>query len=384
MEDPTLRARRHRRLARRHQHSARRGGGFAFVRGYKRLALRVFPEQIDVPRAPTTRRWTTRSASSRRRSTGLHGTRSSSGAGCRSTSRTAGTAQSSTGAPPRGRSSRRSRASRGAGAAARAHDPPQLTAPDLAHAKRVDRRVLSAPVTLVLDGHRRELSRRAARVDARAAGEAGAKPALGGPAATAYFCERSTGRSAIRRRTPSSPWTAGRFEVVPAKPGVGLDVARTAAGSCSPPRKRRTNRVARLAVGRVAPSARPPRRRRWGSPASSAPTRRSTAGSRTGSTTSSSSRRLIDGTLIAPGATFSFNEHDRRAHRREGLPRGAGDHQRRARDGPRRRRLPGLDDRLQRRLRGRPADHVAHEPRALHLALPARPRRDGRLSRAST
>ena len=70
---------------------------------------------------------------------------------------------------------------------------------------------------------------------------------------------------------------------------------------------------------------------------------------------------------------------DRRADRREGLPRGAGDHQRRARDRARRRRLPGLDDRVQRGVRGRAADHRAHEPRALHLALPARPRRDRRL-----
>ena len=53
--------------------------------------------------------------------------------------------------------------------------------------------------------------------------------------------------------------------------------------------------------------------------------------------------------LVQPG--------DRRAHRREGLPRGARDHQRRGADRARRRRLPGLDDGLQRRLRGRPADH---------------------------
>ena len=72
---------------------------------------------------------------------------------------------------------------------------------------------------------------------------------------------------------------------------------------------------------------------------------------------------------------------DRRAHGGEGLPRGARDHQRRAPDRPRRRRLPGLDDGLQRRLRGRSADHGADEPRALHLPLPARARRDRRLPR---
>ena len=73
--------------------------------------------------------------------------------------------------------------------------------------------------------------------------------------------------------------------------------------------------------------------------------------------------------------------HDRRAHRREGLPRGARDHQRRGHDRPRRRRLPGLDDRLQRRLRGGAADPRAGQPRALHQPLPAGPRRDRRLPR---
>ena len=48
-------------------------------------------------------------------------------------------------------------------------------------------------------------------------------------------------------------------------------------------------------------------------------------------------------------------------------------------DRARRRRLPGLDDGLQRRLRGRPDDHRADEPRALHQPLPAGPRRDRQL-----
>ena len=53
------------------------------------------------------------------------------------------------------------------------------------------------------------------------------------------------------------------------------------------------------------------------------------------------------------GQDVLVQRDDGRAHGREGLPGGAGDHQRRAPDRPRRRRLPGLDDRLQRRLRGR-------------------------------
>ena len=75
---------------------------------------------------------------------------------------------------------------------------------------------------------------------------------------------------------------------------------------------------------------------------------------------------------------------DGRAHARARLPRGAGDHQRRAPERDRRRCLPGLHDGLQRGVRRRPLDHVAHEPRALHLALPAGPRRHRQLSRTPT
>ena len=75
--------------------------------------------------------------------------------------------------------------------------------------------------------------------------------------------------------------------------------------------------------------------------------------------------------LLQPG--------DRRAHGGQGVPRGPGHHQRRAHDRARRRRLPGVDDGVQRRVRGRPEDHRPDEPRALHQPLPAGPRRDRRL-----
>ena len=70
------------------------------------------------------------------------------------------------------------------------------------------------------------------------------------------------------------------------------------------------------------------------------------------STTSQLVAHLVDDTLIAPGKDVLVQRDDRRAERRQGLPRGAGDHQRRAPERARRRRLPGLDDRVQRRVRG--------------------------------
>ena len=116
---------------------------------------------------------------------------------------------------------------------------------------------------------------------------------------------RQRSRSPGRARKPGSPAAqdrrarAGRrrfevkpggIDVVPDKPGLGIDVPATAkallAAATSP-----TARTADLAVRTTRRRAhRRPRRRRWGSPASSAATTRSTAASRTASTTSRSSR----------------------------------------------------------------------------------------------
>ena len=84
--------------------------------------------------------------------------------------------------------------------------------------------------------------------------------------------------------------------------------------------------------------------------------RRPTAGRPTASTTSGSWPSWSTATLIPPGAEFSFNRTTGRADGREGVPRGAGDHQRRASDRPRRRHVPGLHDGVQRRVRGRAPD----------------------------
>ncbi len=81
---------------------------------------------------------------------------------------------------------------------------------------------------------------------------------------------------------------------------------------------------------------------------------------------------LIDGKLIAPGATFSFNQATGDRTAAKGFVEAPVIINGELSDRARRRCLPGLDDGLQRCLRGGPADHRPHEPRALHLALPDR------------
>ena len=97
-------------------------------------------------------------------------------------------------------------------------------------------------------------------------------------------------------------------------------------------------------------------RRRWASRASSPRTRRPTAARRGASTTCSSSRELIDGTLIKPGGTFSFNETTGERTAEKGFQEAPVIINGELQNGHRRRRLPGLDDRLQRGVRGRAPD----------------------------
>ena len=173
-------------------------------------------------------------------------------------------------------------------------------------------------------------------------------------------------------RRPVSPPRAPTSRVVPATPGLALDVPRLGGGrarrrraptgtgsrdlvvdTCH--RGRTTAAAEAMGITRPRRQLRDPLRRR----AQPDPQRRARR---------ASDQRQAD----RPGRDLLVQRRHRRPDGRQGLPGRAGDHQRRALDRAGRRRLPGLDDRLQRRLRGRPADHGPDEPRALHLALPAR------------
>ena len=149
------------------------------------------------------------------------------------------------------------------------------------------------------------------------------------------------------------------------------------------PRRRRARQQPRRAPRRSAPSrpaGRRPRRRRWGSPASSASYETFYGGIANRIHNVELVAHLVDNKLIAPGATFSFNDATGDRTAAKGFVEAPVIINGELSDRARRRRLPGLDDGLQRRLRGRAADHGPDESRAVHLALPARPRRDRRLS----
>ena len=240
------------------------------------------------------------------------------------------------GARPRDRREDRRRRARGLLARARRSSSRRASSsrrsprPDLAGARASAERALSAPVTLVA-------RRRGGSCSPRASSRrcSSSRPATAGASSSAARPPTRTSRS-------STASSAARLGAHFAATGDQVSVVPAAAGARS---RRPDLGGGRARRGRVADRpGRPPRRDeghrrqddRGGSGDGDHRRRLELRDglrrrSRTGSTTSSSSRTSLNGKLIAPGATFSFNQATGSPDGRQGLPRGARDHQRRAR-----------------------------------------------------
>lgn len=185
-------------------------------------------------------------------------------------------------------------------------DPAEVTVAELSKAARQARLAISGPVRLQYDGTRWKLPRWRIAELLSLPEHGSTRIAIAGPRADDWFEKL---RKTVERPPADATFaaTAGGIEVVPAKDGIGVDVPSTAkallAAALSP-----TARVATLAVETTKPE-------------------RSTAAAQSmgitgivGSYTTTyggiASRlhnvalvaQLIDGSLIAPGKTFSFNE----------------------------------------------------------------------------
>lgn len=183
--------------------------------------------------------------------------------------------------------------------------PPQVTVPDLQAAKLLDQRVLSAPVTLVLGGKRRQLTRWQLASMLLLQQDRRAKPVLGGPAANAYFSklDRTVSRPA---RDATFAVNGSKVRIVPGRPGVGLDVAQTSAAVLAAA-KSRVNRVAHLVVGEVQPSRVTAEAKAMGITGRVSSYETIYGGIPNRIHNVGLVAHLVDDKLIAPGATFSFN-----------------------------------------------------------------------------
>jgi vancomycin resistance protein YoaR len=185
-------------------------------------------------------------------------------------------------------------------------DAPKVTASQLGGALATARTALSAPVTLTLGSTRFRLPRwRVARLlDLPSHGETDL--AIGGPAATKWIARLSdtVGRDP---RDATFRVVSGGITVVPSREGRALDVRATLRAieraAFSP-----TNRTAALVVGSAEPSRTTADANAMGISG--------VVGSYTTTYGGTEGRlhnvtlvaNLIDGTLVAPGARFSFNQ----------------------------------------------------------------------------
>ena len=271
----------------------RKGEGSSLLRGYRRLGLRFFPSDVQPYVQAYNSAVDYKVACSRRRSTSRTAMRASSATRLALRDRpcadrvvldrtAAGRAVVAALADP---------STEGSVELPVKVDPPQVTAAQLVGVRRRAERVVSAPVTLKIGIANFVVERRQLAKMLRLPQAGSTKLAFGGPAANAYFERLDREVSTPAQDADFVVGSDGTISISPAKQGHRAqraeDGRRPACRGAAGEGPHRADRRRALR----SPSARPRRRGRWGSPASSARTRRSTAASRTASTTCSSSPR---------------------------------------------------------------------------------------------
>jgi len=184
-------------------------------------------------------------------------------------------------------------------------DPPDVTAASLASVRRSAALAVSAPVSLMVGPTRLKLPRWriATMLDLSHPG----KLRLGGRAATAEL-ERL--RRTVDRSPRSADWAVGAggsVRVVPAQPGITLDV-RKAADAILAAATRPARRVAALPVSEQAPSRTTAQATALGITGTVGAYETFFGGDANRIHNVQLVSHLVDRKLIAPGATFSFNQ----------------------------------------------------------------------------
>ena len=285
----------------------RQGGGFGFVRGYRRLELEVFPEDLEPPVRAYNAALTYelglfakaidaphREAKLVRR--GLH-ISIAAGATGRVLDRKAA----------------RQTVVRALASFTRAPvalpvrvDAPNVTVASLAPAQRRASQVIAAPVVVTAGPTRLRIPRwRLAKI-LQLPTTANTPISLTGPAADAYFRRLE---NAVNRAPKDADFAVnanGSVRVVPARTGVALDVPRSAARILAAA-ERPTGRVAPLAIISAQPQLTTAKAQALGITGTVATYSTVYGGDPNRIHNVQLVAHLVDGKLIAPGSTFSFN-----------------------------------------------------------------------------
>jgi vancomycin resistance protein YoaR len=183
---------------------------------------------------------------------------------------------------------------------------PTVTAADLDGARITAEKALSAPVTLTLGQHRFKLEPKQLAPMLQLPSSAGGSLVLGGSAANAYFAKLDSivGQPASGAKFSA---TGDHVTLVPAKPGVSLDVPRTAAAVLAAAEKA-THRVAPIAVSSISVGRTTEAAQAMGITGVVGSFETDYGGVANRIHNVQLVAHLVDGKYIAPGATFSFNK----------------------------------------------------------------------------
>jgi vancomycin resistance protein YoaR len=185
-------------------------------------------------------------------------------------------------------------------------DPPSVTVADLTQTRSLARRVVAAPVQLVRGSAGLVLSRRQLARMLVLPDDGVGRLVIGGHAANAYFA-RLDRKLATPARDATFAVDGSRVSIVPSQTGIAVDVPRTAA-SVLAAAERRTNRVAHIAEVVVQPARTTAQARAMGITGIVGSYETFFGGIPNRIHNVELVAHLVDNKLIAPGATFSFNQ----------------------------------------------------------------------------
>jgi vancomycin resistance protein YoaR len=182
---------------------------------------------------------------------------------------------------------------------------PSVTSADLQHARAEAKQALAGPVTLAYGTHRFQLLPRRLAPMLQLPTRRGQRLVIGGKAADAYF-KKLDGE--VGQPARGAGWSADgdRISVVPAQPGIGLDVPSSAAAVLAAA-ERTTSRTAKLVVSTVTVGRTTAEAKSMGITGLVGSYETFYGGIANRIHNVELVAHLIDGKLIAPGATFSFN-----------------------------------------------------------------------------
>jgi vancomycin resistance protein YoaR len=185
-------------------------------------------------------------------------------------------------------------------------EPPSVTGPDLNGAKAVAEKALSAPVTATVAGRTFQVSPQQLGRMLQLPTTKGSAPILGGAAADAFFARisREVGRPAHGATFTASGDTVG---IIPAQSGVALDVPRSAAALLAAAESS-GRRLAHLVVSTVTVGRSTDAARAMGITGVVGSYETEYGGDPNRIHNVQLVAHLVDGKMIAPGATFSFNQ----------------------------------------------------------------------------